>query len=53
MDLFMFILWVNENDLQRIKNEIITFIPTIFDKTTKTFIPPNDNLQLKIFLMVL
>jgi hypothetical protein len=28
MDLFMFILRVNENDLQRIKNEILTFIPT-------------------------
>ncbi len=51
--MFMFILWVNENDLQRIKNEIITFIPIIFDKTTKTFIPPTNNLQLKIFKMVL
>jgi hypothetical protein len=42
------ILWVNENDLQRIKNEIITFIPNVFDKTTKTFIPPNDSVQLKL-----
>jgi len=43
------ILWVDENDLQRIKNKIIVFIPIIFDKTTKTFIPSNDNLQLKLF----
>jgi len=26
------ILWINENDLQRIRNEIIDVIPTIFDK---------------------
>ncbi len=43
------ILWVNENDLQRIKNEITTFIPVIFDKIIKTFIPPNDSLQFKLF----
>jgi hypothetical protein len=29
------ILWVNENDLQRIKNEIITFIPIVFIKQIK------------------
>jgi hypothetical protein len=47
------ILWVNENDLQRITNEIIVFIPTIFDKITKNIIPPNDSLQFKLFKMVL
>jgi hypothetical protein len=47
------ILWVNENDLQRITNETIVFIPIIFDKTTKFFIPSNDSLQLKLFKMVL
>jgi hypothetical protein len=46
------ILWVNENDLQRITNEITTFIPIIFDKITKTFIPPNHSLQFKLFKMV-
>ncbi len=39
--------------MQRITNEIIVFIPTIFDKTTKTFIPPNDSLQLKLCKMIL
>jgi hypothetical protein len=43
------ILWVDENDLQKITNEIITCIPNVFDNTTKTFIPPNDSLQLKLF----
>jgi hypothetical protein len=47
------ILWVNENDLQRITNEITTFIPVIFDKITKTFIPPNDSLQFNFLKMVL
>ncbi len=27
------ILWVNENDLQRIKNEMIALIPIVFNKT--------------------
>jgi hypothetical protein len=44
------ISWVNENDLQRITNEIITCIPNVFDNTTKTFIPPNNSLRLKLFL---
>ncbi len=39
--------------MQRITNEIIVYIPAIFDKTTKTFIPPNDSLQLKLFKMIL
>jgi len=43
------ILWVDENDLQRITNKITNYIPIIFDKTTKTFIPSNHNLQLKLF----
>jgi hypothetical protein len=47
------ILWVDENDLQRIKNKIKEYIPIIFDKTIKTFIPSNDSLQLKLFKMVL
>jgi len=47
------ILWVNENDLQRITNEIVALIPIIFDKITKTFIPPNYSLQFKSFKLVL
>jgi hypothetical protein len=39
--------------LQRIKNEIIAFIPIVFNKTNKTFIPPNDSLQLKLLNMLL
>jgi hypothetical protein len=42
------ILWVNENGLQRITNEIVAFIPTTFDKIIKAFIPPNDSLQFKL-----
>jgi hypothetical protein len=47
------ILWVNENDLQKITNEIEAFILAIFNKITKTFIPPNDSLQFKLFKMLL
>jgi hypothetical protein len=43
------ILWVNEIDLQRIRNEMVVFIPAIFDKITKAFIPPNDSLQFILF----
>ncbi len=39
--------------MQRIKNEIIAFIPIVFNKTSKTFIPPNDSLQLKLLKMLL
>jgi len=46
-------LRVNENDLQRITNEIVACIPTIFDKITKTIIPPDDSLQFKLFVMLL
>jgi hypothetical protein len=42
------ILWVNENGFQGITNEIIAFIPAIFDKIIKPFIPPNDSLQVKL-----
>jgi hypothetical protein len=47
------ILWVNENDLERITNEIIAFVPTIFDDTNAKFILPSDRLQSKLFHMVL
>ncbi len=41
------ILWVNENDLQKITNETIVVVLAIFDETTKNFIPPSDSLQNK------
>jgi hypothetical protein len=39
--------------LQRLTSEIIAFIPIVFNKTSKTFIPPNDSLQLKLLKMLL
>jgi hypothetical protein len=45
--------WVNKNDLEKITNEIIAFVPTIFDDTNAKFILPSDSLQLKLFHMVL
>jgi hypothetical protein len=47
------ILWVNKNDLERITNEIIVFVPTIFDDTNAKFILLSDSLQLKLFHTVL
>jgi len=47
------ILWVDTIDLERITNEIITFVPTIFDDPNAKFILPNDSLQCKSFHMVL
>jgi hypothetical protein len=47
------VLWVDDNDLEKVTNEIIACIPTIFDKTIKIFMPPNDSLQFKLFKMVL
>jgi hypothetical protein len=43
-------LCVNLNGFQRTTNEIIVFVPVVFDKT---FIPPNDSLLLKLFKMIL
>jgi hypothetical protein len=47
------ILWVDTNDLERITNEIIVLVPTIFDDTNAKFILPSDSLQSKLFHMVL
>jgi hypothetical protein len=47
------ILWVDKNDLEKITNEIIVFVLTIFDDTNAKFILPNDSLQSKLFHMVL
>jgi hypothetical protein len=38
--------------LEKVTNEIVAFIPAIFDRTIKIFIPPNDTLQFKLFKMV-
>jgi len=47
------ILWVQEEKLMKITNEIIVVIPTIFYETTTKFVVPNDILQNKLFKMVL
>ncbi len=47
------ILWVQEENLMKITNEIIVVIPTIFYETTAKFVVPNDILQNKLFKMVL
>ncbi len=46
------ILWVDDNDLEKVMNEIITFILTIFDDFFK-IVPPNHSLQLKMIFNVL
>jgi hypothetical protein len=45
------ILWVQENDLERIKNEIVVVILDMFNESTTKFISPNDSLQNKLFKM--
>ncbi len=47
------ILWVQENDVERITNEIVVVILDMFDELTTKFISPNDSLQNKLFKMVL
>jgi hypothetical protein len=47
------ILWVQENDLEKITNEIVVIILDMFDESTSKFISPNDSLQNKLFKMVL
>ncbi len=47
------ILWVQEEDLMKITNEIIVVILTIFYETIAKFVDPNDSLQNKLFKMVL
>ncbi len=37
------ILWVDDNDLDKVTNEIVSFILTIFDETIFKIVPPNDN----------
>jgi hypothetical protein len=47
------ILWVQENDLEIIANEIVAIILPMFDESTTKFISPNDSLQNKLFQIVL
>ncbi len=47
------ILWVQEEDLMKITNEIVVVILAIFDETTTKFVVHNDSLQDKLFKMAL
>ncbi len=47
------ILWVEEENLNIITNEIVVVIPVVFDGTTTKFIVLKDSLQNKLFKMVL
>jgi hypothetical protein len=38
-------LWFRKEDIERISNEIIAFVPTPFDENTNKFIKPIDNMQ--------
>jgi hypothetical protein len=47
------ILWVQEEDLMKITNEIVVVILVTIDETIAKFVVPNDSLQNKLFKMVL
>jgi len=36
------ILWIMENDIERITNKIIAFVPTIFNSNKNEFIEPTN-----------
>ena len=43
----------NLTDVERITNEIIATIPTVYDDNIVEFIEPTNTLQLKLFKMVI
>ena len=47
------ILWMNQNDIERVTNEITAATPTIFDTTTGEFLEPIDSHQNKLFKIVM
>jgi hypothetical protein len=47
------ILWIMENDIEHITNEIITFVPTMFNNNKKKFIDPTDVMQHNLYKLVM
>ena len=47
------ILWMNQNDIERVTNEITAATPAIFDTTTGEFIEPIDSHQNELFKIVM
>jgi len=47
------ILWIMENDIKHITNEIITFVPTMFNNNKNEFIDPTDAMQHNLYKLVM
>jgi hypothetical protein len=46
------IFWFHPEDLASISNDIMAYVPTIYDKVTKTFNEPSNSLEQKLFKLV-
>jgi hypothetical protein len=47
------ILWIMENDIEHITNEIITFVPTMFNNNNNKFIDLTDAMQHNLYKLVM
>lgn len=43
------IFWIHEDDVDRVTNEITTYIPATYDEVQKKFIDPEDETEHKLF----
>jgi hypothetical protein len=46
------ILWLHKDDVDRITNEILTFVHTIYDETLISFMEPVDLVENKLFKLM-
>ena len=46
------IFWIHEDDVDRVTNEITTYIPATYDEVQKKFIDPEDETEHKLFELV-
>jgi hypothetical protein len=46
------IFWLHPEDLASISNDIMAYIPAVYDEATKTFTEPSDSMEQRLFKLV-
>ncbi len=50
------LLWIHEDDIERVANEIIAYVPAIWNPTAEAFVPPSpgsDPLRYKLYKIIM
>lgn len=46
------ILWLHKDDLNHVTNDVLAFVPTIYDETQKSFVEPLNSIEKKLFKLI-